>query len=117
MIANLLAAAAALCLIATPAASMAPDTRQAAKVFARKTIPVTGRIHLIYKPAATDPPFEGNVVVIEQEKGLVVVDAGGSPPSGRAVVAEIRKLSRKPVRCLIYSHYHGDHNLGAGAFR
>jgi glyoxylase-like metal-dependent hydrolase (beta-lactamase superfamily II) len=108
---------AGLCLIATPAAAMAPDAGQAAKVFARKTLPVADRIHLIYKPAVTDPPFEGNVVVIEQEKGLVVVDAGGSPPSGRAVVAQIRKLSGKPVRFLIYSHYHGDHNLGAGAFR
>jgi glyoxylase-like metal-dependent hydrolase (beta-lactamase superfamily II) len=63
------------------------------------------------------PPFEGNVVVIEQSDGLVVVDAGGSPPSGGAIVAEIRKLSAKPVKALIYTHWHGDHNLGAGAFR
>jgi len=86
-------------------------------VFARQTQPVTASVHLIYKPNPTDPPFEGNVVVIEQAKGLVVVDAGGSPASGRAAVAEIRKLSKKPVRWLIYTHYHGDHNLGAGAFR
>ena len=86
-------------------------------MFARQTQPVTARVHLIYKPNPTDPPFEGNVVVIEQAKGLVVVDAGGSPASGRAAVAEIRKLSKKPVRWLIYTHYHGDHNLGAGAFR
>lgn len=86
-------------------------------MFARQTQPVTASVHLIYKPNPTDPPFEGNVVVIEQAKGLVVVDAGGSPASGRAAVAEIRKLSKKPVRWLIYTHYHGDHNLGAGAFR
>ncbi|OIQ67447.1 metallo-beta-lactamase superfamily protein [mine drainage metagenome] len=86
-------------------------------VFARQTLAVTDRVHLIYKPAVTDPPFEGNVVVIEQSAGLVVVDAGGSPVSGRDVVDEIRKFSRKPVRWLIYTHYHGDHNLGAGAFR
>ena len=55
--------------------------------------------------------------MIEQDRGLVVVDAGGSPPSGDAVVAEIRKISPKPVTHLIYTHYHGDHNLGAGAFR
>jgi glyoxylase-like metal-dependent hydrolase (beta-lactamase superfamily II) len=47
----------------------------------------------------------------------VVVDAGGAPASGQAVVSEIRKISPKPVRFLIYTHYHGDHNLGAGAFR
>jgi glyoxylase-like metal-dependent hydrolase (beta-lactamase superfamily II) len=72
---------------------------------------------VVFKPDAVTPPFEGNVVVIEQTDGLVVVDAGGSPPSGEAVVGEIRKLSPKPVKALIYTHYHGDHNLGAGAFR
>lgn len=97
--------------------AMAPDPSAAAKAFARRTQPVAPRVHLIYKPSPADPPFEGNVVVIEQSAGLVVVDAGGSPPSGRAVVAEIRKLSDKPVRWLIYTHYHGDHNLGAGAIR
>jgi glyoxylase-like metal-dependent hydrolase (beta-lactamase superfamily II) len=103
--------------LSRPADAVAPDPTQVARVFARQTQPVTARVHLIYKPNPTDPPFEGNVVVIEQAKGLVVVDAGGSPASGRAAVAEIRKLSKKPVRWLIYTHYHGDHNLGAGAFR
>lgn len=86
-------------------------------VFARRTVPVTEHVWLIDKPAVTDPPFEGNVTVIEQAEGLVVVDAGGAPASGRAVVGQIRKLSKKSVRWLIYTHYHGDHNLGAGAIR
>ena len=107
----------AACWLATPALAMTPDRSQAPKVFARETLAVTDRVHLIHKPNPTDPPFEGNVVVIEQSAGLVVVDAGGSPTSGRAVAAEIRKLSGKPVRWLIYTHDHGDHNLGAGAFR
>lgn len=108
---------AAALLSATPALAMAPDVAQAPKVFARQTVAVAPRIHLIFKPNPADPPFEGNVVVIEQSNGLVVVDAGGSPVAGRNVVAEIRRLSKKPVRFLVYSHYHGDHNLGAGAFR
>jgi len=84
--------------------------------FIRKTETVTPRVHLIYRPVATDAPYEGNSIVIEQSKGLVVVDAGGAPPAGRNIVKEIRKFSRKPVKYLIYTHYHGDHNLGAGAF-
>jgi glyoxylase-like metal-dependent hydrolase (beta-lactamase superfamily II) len=97
--------------------AVAPDPAQAKQVFARQTETVTGRAHLIFKADGTTPPFEGNVTVIEQQQGLVVVDAGGSPPSGEAVVGEIRKISPKPVHYLIYTHYHGDHNLGAGAFR
>jgi glyoxylase-like metal-dependent hydrolase (beta-lactamase superfamily II) len=102
--------------LAGSALAMAPDPAQAARVFARQTQAITARAHLIYKPATTDPPFEGNITVIEQSAGLVVVDAGGSPPSGRAAVGQIRRISRKPVRFLVYTHYHGDHNLGAGAF-
>jgi glyoxylase-like metal-dependent hydrolase (beta-lactamase superfamily II) len=107
---------AAVCC-ARDAGAIVADPSQAATAFARQTVAVTDRVHLIFKPAVTDPPFEGNVTVVEQEQGLVVIDAGGSPPSGRAVVAKIKKLSPKPVRYLIYTHYHGDHNLGAGALR
>ena len=102
---------------AAPVLAVSPDDARVHEVFARKTVPITARAHLIYKPDAVTPPFEGNVVVIEQGRGLVVVDAGGSPPSGDAIVNEIRRISSKPVRYLIYTHYHGDHNLGAGAFR
>ena len=109
--------AALLAAAAAPAWATPPDQAQAPLVFARKTEQITARAHLIYKPDAVTPPFEGNVVVIEQSRGLVVVDAGGSPPSGDAVVEAIRKISSKPVRFLVYTHYHGDHNLGAGAFR
>ena len=103
--------------MATRALAMDPDPSQAARVFARETHPITAHAWLIEKPDAVTPPFEGNVVVIEQTDGLVVVDAGGSPPSGQAIVREIRKLSPKPVKALIYTHWHGDHNLGAGALR
>lgn len=99
-----------LCIVALASPALAADG------FVRQTAPVTAHVHLVYRPVATNAPYEGNVEVIEQSDGLVVVDAGGSPPAGEYVVAEIRKISAKPVKVLIYTHYHGDHNLGAGAF-
>ena len=85
--------------------------------YARHTQAITDHAWLLYNNLrSTQPPFEGNVVVFEQHDGLVVVDAGGSIPSGRNVVGAIRAVSSKPVRFLVYTHYHGDHNLGAGAF-
>jgi glyoxylase-like metal-dependent hydrolase (beta-lactamase superfamily II) len=48
---------------------------------------------------------------------LVVVDAGGTSIGGKRVVEQIRRISRKPVKYLIFTHWHGDHNLGAPAFR
>lgn len=92
-----------------------PAPRTTDDCFARVTRKVTDHVWCIAKPAPTDAPFEGNVVVIEQTDGLVVVDAGGSPRSGENVVREIRALSQKRVKLLAYTHYHGDHNLGAGA--
>jgi glyoxylase-like metal-dependent hydrolase (beta-lactamase superfamily II) len=85
--------------------------------FARQTQPVTEHVHLIWRShGSTDAPFEGNSIVIEQKDGLVVVDAGGAPVSGANIVAQIKAISKKPVRFLVYTHYHGDHNLGAGEF-
>lgn len=103
-----------LVLLAASARAVEPDPAQAARVFARETAQVAPGVWLIHKPAVADPPFEGNVTVVEQARGLVVIDAGGSPASGRAIVAEIRRLSDRPVRWIAYTHYHGDHNLGAG---
>jgi glyoxylase-like metal-dependent hydrolase (beta-lactamase superfamily II) len=83
--------------------------------FVRETLPITAGVWLIHRPKPTYAPFEGNVTVVEQAAGLVVIDAGGAPPAGEHVVREIRKISAKPVHTLVYTHYHGDHNLGAGA--
>lgn len=117
MLRRVLLMATAALVLAGQARAVTPDPAAAEAAFPRQTQRVTARAHLIYKAGPTDPPFEGNVTVIEQSHGLVVIDAGGSPPSGRNIVREIRRLSKKPVRHLIYTHYHGDHNLGAAEIR
>lgn len=101
---------AALLMLGSPAAWADTDR------LVPKTETVTPRVHLIHWPVANDATDRGNTIVIEQSKGLVVVDAGGAPPAERSIVREIRKLSRKPVKYLIYTHDHGDHRLSATAF-
>jgi glyoxylase-like metal-dependent hydrolase (beta-lactamase superfamily II) len=63
-----------------------------------------------------EPRFQvqpiGNVTVIEQSDGLVLVDSGGSPGSARRITAEARRLSPKPVKAVIITHWHGDHPQG-----
>ena len=51
----------------------------------------------------------GNVVVVEQSDGLVLLDSGGSFGSGERVVAMIRGISPKPVKAVVISHWHSDH--------
>ena len=59
---------------------------------------------------------DGNTTVILTEKGVVVVDAPTTYLSERHL-AEIRKLTKKPVIYLINTHWHPDHLLGNHVYR
>ncbi len=57
----------------------------------------------------------GNVTVIDQSDGLVLVDSGGSPGSGRRIIELLlRNRPGRPVKAVILTHWHGDHPLGLG---
>jgi glyoxylase-like metal-dependent hydrolase (beta-lactamase superfamily II) len=68
--------------------------------------------------AATE--FEGfisNSGFVITKDGVVVFDALGSPSLGRALLEEIRKLTDKPIKLVIVSHYHADHIYGLQVFK
>nr|WP_319386741.1 alkyl/aryl-sulfatase [uncultured Roseibium sp.] len=54
--------------------------------------------------------------VIEGESSLTVVDTSESTGAAANVLAEIRKLTGKPVERIIYTHSHRDHISGAAVF-
>lgn len=56
------------------------------------------------------------VSMIVGDDGLVIVDTGVDPASGKAVMAEFRKISDRPVKAIIFTHGHPDHTGGARAF-
>ena len=57
-----------------------------------------------------------NVAFLVTDEGVLVVDSGSAPSHGDAIMAEIGKLTDKPVRYLIFTHYHWDHVCGASRF-
>ena len=57
----------------------------------------------------------GNVTVQIGDDGVLVVDSG-TAASADALLAEVRKLSKRPIRFLINTHLHADHTGGNVAF-
>jgi glyoxylase-like metal-dependent hydrolase (beta-lactamase superfamily II) len=55
---------------------------------------------------------DGTAVVIIDQPDVVVVDTQWTPRTARRVLAEIRKLTRNPVRYVVTTHWHGDHWVG-----
>lgn len=62
-------------------------------------------------------PVHANSLIIIGETGVAVVDADYTPSAARATVAEIRKLTKLPVRYVITTHWHDDHIFGNQVYR
>jgi cyclase len=53
-----------------------------------------------------------NSVVIVNQNDVLVFDTNTRPSSARLILAEIRKITDKPVRYVVNSHWHRDHWSG-----
>ncbi|MEO7603241.1 MAG: MBL fold metallo-hydrolase [Sphingomicrobium sp.] len=62
-------------------------------------------------------PVVGNVTLIEQSDGWVVIDSGLTVSNGREVVRYARSLSPKPIKAVAITHWHNDHPQGVSAIR
>jgi glyoxylase-like metal-dependent hydrolase (beta-lactamase superfamily II) len=82
-----------------------------------RKIQVADGIFLFMTPPYSDVGLDGNAVVVLSDDGVLVFDANGTPAAAAAVLAEIRKLTRQPVRYLVLSHWHWDHWYGAEVYR
>jgi glyoxylase-like metal-dependent hydrolase (beta-lactamase superfamily II) len=58
-----------------------------------------------------------NSGVIVGDDGVLVVDAQATPLMAREVIRRIRRVTSKPIRYVVLSHYHAVRVLGASAYR
>jgi glyoxylase-like metal-dependent hydrolase (beta-lactamase superfamily II) len=57
-----------------------------------------------------------NAAIILQDDGVVVVDTESIPSAAREVIKAIKRITDKPVRYVVITHFHGDHFQGAQAY-
>ena len=100
-------AALSLALLAGPAA-------------AQSSLPFTLKVLGPGVYAAIDGPERksgSNAGFVIGDDGVLVVDALFTPDAARALVGEIRRLTDKPIRFLVNTHYHADHTGGDQVLR
>jgi cyclase len=74
----------------------------------------------VYAVIRAEPPgfaVDANNLFVVNDEDVVVVDANVSLSSTREVLAALRKITDKPVRYVINTHWHDDHIVGNQVYR
>lgn len=74
----------------------------------------------VFAAIRKEPPgifVDANSVFIINAEDVVVVDANLTPGSARDCLAALRKLTDKPVSCVVNTHWHQDHVVGDQVYR
>jgi glyoxylase-like metal-dependent hydrolase (beta-lactamase superfamily II) len=77
---------------------------------------VADGVYVIRHPDAPDGFPQGNTTVFIGADAVLVVDSCYLPSAAREDIAQIRQWTDKPVRYLVNTHWHYDHQLGNGAY-
>lgn len=81
-----------------------------------QTVKVADGVYAILQPF--DNRFnDSNATVIVGDAHVMVIDSQVGPASAEAVIAEVRKITTRPVRYVVATHWHGDHFQGNEAYR
>jgi cyclase len=57
-----------------------------------------------------------NAAIILFDEGVLVVDTHSKPSAARALIEQIKKITDKPVRYVVNTHFHWDHYQGNEAY-
>lgn len=61
--------------------------------------------------------FISNAAAIVTDEGVIVFDSLGTPALARLFLQKLQKVTDKPVKKVILSHYHADHVYGLQVFK
>ena len=94
------------------ASAIAQAQRPMPSVLTYRTEKVAEGVYAFITPEERSGFQAGNSVAIIGDDAVLVFDTGNIPSATRRQIAEIKKLTDKPVRYVVNSHWHPDHNLG-----
>jgi cyclase len=57
-----------------------------------------------------------NAAIIVLDDGVLVVDTHSKPSAARALIEQVKKVTNKPVRYVVNTHFHWDHYQGNQAY-
>ena len=79
--------------------------------------PVAEGVYAAIRTEAPGYSFVANSVFIVNDDDVVVVDTGIGPAVAREQIAALKKITAKPVKYVINTHWHDDHMMGNAAYR
>src|ERR1700739_3761846 len=68
--------------------------------------------------AIARPTFRTNCnsAIVILDDAVLVVDSQSKPSAAEVVIAEVKRLTDKPVKYLVLTHFHNDHTQGVQAY-
>jgi len=57
--------------------------------------------------------LNANIAMIEGPDGVIVVDTSESPLIAAKALQKLRTITKKPIKAIVYTHFHADHIQGA----
>ena len=104
-----------LCLLALLVSAAAPAAAGQAGNF--EMLKLAEGVYLARRTEPAGLTTNANSVFIINDEDVVVVDATLTPGTAREALAALRKLTDKPVRYVVNTHWHDDHVMGNVAYR
>src|SRR4030095_16584164 len=93
-----------------PAATISPRLTEHSRKMEQRVYKIAGNVYSAVGYALA------NSIMIEGRDSIIIVDVTESVESARAILADFRKITDKPIKAVIYTHNHSDHTMGVKAF-
>jgi cyclase len=102
-----------LCTITLAASAAVADSSVTQQ---RSVTKVAEGVYAIRHVDSPDTNPQGNTTVIIGERDVLVIDSGYLPSSAAEDIAQIRRWTNRPVRYLLNTHWHPDHQRGNSTY-